>query len=88
MAVHVVFKSLQDHVYLQLLLAFQNQGVLPTPASMDVEGADGRSGAGDQDTGVRELEVQIDALYGMPSGGSGASAPSPIRVVQTPVVGS
>jgi hypothetical protein len=55
---------------------------------MDVEGADGRSGAGDQDTGVRELEVQIDALYGMPSGGSGASAPSPIRVVQTPVVGS
>lgn len=57
--------------------------MLPTPGGVD---ADGRNSGSDHDTGIRELELQIDALYGMPSNATGNTAPSPIRIVQTPVV--
>ncbi|KAG0625261.1 hypothetical protein M758_2G041000 [Ceratodon purpureus] len=61
-------------------------GVLPTPGGVDGGTADGRNNGSDQDAGVRELELQIDALYGMPSNSAGASGPTPFRVVQAPVV--
>ncbi|KAG0585816.1 hypothetical protein KC19_2G041700 [Ceratodon purpureus] len=61
-------------------------GVLPTPGGVDGGAADGRNNGSDQDAGVRELELQIDALYGMPSNSAGASGPTPFRVVQAPVV--
>nr|XP_024403578.1 uncharacterized protein LOC112295797 isoform X6 [Physcomitrium patens] len=60
-------------------------GVLPTSGGVDAGAAD-RNGGGDQGTGVRELELQIDALYGMPSNATGTIGPSPVRVVQAPVV--
>jgi len=59
------------------------QGVLPTPGGVD---ADGRNGGGDHDTGVRELELQIDALYGMPPSATENRTAGPIRIVQAPVV--
>ncbi|XP_073392613.1 uncharacterized protein [Physcomitrium patens] len=60
-------------------------GVLPTPTGVHA-GAPDRNGASDQDTGVRELELQIDALYGIPSNTTGGAGLTPIRVVQAPVV--
>lgn len=60
--------------------------MLPTPGGVDGGAADGRNNGSDQDAGVRELELQIDALYGMPSNSAGGTGPSPIRVVQAPVV--
>ena len=60
--------------------------MLPTPGGVDGGTADGRNNGSDQDAGVRELELQIDALYGMPSNSAGASGPTPFRVVQAPVV--
>ena len=62
------------------------QGVLPTPGGVDGGVGDGRNGGGEQDAGVRELELQIDALYGVPSNSGGTTGPSPIRVVQGPMV--
>lgn len=62
-----------------------SQGVLPTPTGVHA-GAPDRNGASDQDTGVRELELQIDALYGIPSNTTGGAGLTPIRVVQAPVV--
>nr|XP_024379069.1 uncharacterized protein LOC112283865 isoform X11 [Physcomitrium patens] len=59
-------------------------GVLPTPTGVHA-GAPDRNGASDQDTGVRELELQIDALYGIPSNTTGGAGLTPIRVVQAPV---
>lgn len=60
--------------------------MLPTPAGIDGGAADGRDSGSDQDTGVRELELQIDALYGMPSNSAGTTGQSPIHGVQAPVV--
>lgn len=70
-----------------LLQGVLSPGVLPTSGGVDAGAAD-RNGGGDQGTGVRELELQIDALYGMPSNATGTIGPSPVRVVQAPVVSS
>lgn len=60
--------------------------MLPGGGGVDDGAGDGRNNGSDEDAGVRELELQIDALYGMPSNSGGASGPSPVRVVQAPVV--
>lgn len=64
------------------------QGVLPTPSSDGSGVTEGRAATGEQDTGVRELELQIDALYNVPSNSGGATGTAPFRVIQTPVVRS
>lgn len=69
---------------MQLLTCMQ--GVLPAPSGVDNEAADGRNNGSDQGTGVRELDLQIDALYGMPSYSAGNTGESPIRGVQARAV--
>lgn len=69
---------------MQLLTCMQ--GVLPAPSGVDNEAADGRNNVSDQGTGVRELELQIDSLYGLPSYTAGNTGESPIRGVQARAV--
>jgi hypothetical protein len=63
-----------------------NSGVLPAPSGVDNEAADSRNNGSDQGTGVRELELQIDALYGLPPYTAGNTGESPIRGVQARAV--
>ncbi len=57
------------------------QGVLPTP-SAETGGAhtEGRPTVGEQDSQVRALELQIDALYGVPPNNGAPGVP--FRAVQ------
>ncbi|CAM6047912.1 unnamed protein product [Sphagnum compactum] len=62
-------------------------GVLPTQGG-DTGGtqAEGRPALGEEDSQVRALELQIDALYGMPPNNSAPGVPSPFQAVQHPGV--
>ncbi len=63
------------------------QGVLPTQV-VETGGAQAeeRPVAGEQDTQVRGLEVQIDALYGVHPNNAAPRVPSPFQTVQQPGV--
>jgi hypothetical protein len=62
-------------------------GVLPTQV-VETGGAQAeeRPVAGEQDTQVRGLEVQIDALYGVHPNNAAPRVPSPFQTVQQPGV--
>ncbi|CAM6021903.1 unnamed protein product [Sphagnum balticum] len=62
-------------------------GVLPTQGG-ETGGAqaEGRPALGEEDSQVRALELQIDALYGMPPNNSAPGVPSPFQAVQHPGV--
>jgi hypothetical protein len=63
------------------------QGVLPTQvAETGGAQAEERPVAGEQDTQVRGLEVQIDALYGVHPNNAAPRVPSPFQTVQQPGV--
>ncbi len=60
------------------------QGVLPTQvAETGGAQAEERPVAGEQDTQVRGLEVQIDALYGVHPNNAAPRVPSPFQAIQT-----
>ncbi|CAM6036842.1 unnamed protein product [Sphagnum compactum] len=62
-------------------------GVLPTQvAETGVAQAEERPVAGEQDTQVRGLEVQIDALYGVHPNNAAPRVPSPFQTAQQPGV--
>ncbi|CAM6009484.1 unnamed protein product [Sphagnum balticum] len=62
-------------------------GVLPTQvAETGGAQAEERPVAGEQDTQVRGLEVQIDALYGVHPNNAAPRVPSPFQTVQQPGV--
>ncbi|CAM6075960.1 unnamed protein product [Sphagnum tenellum] len=62
-------------------------GVLPTQGG-ETGGtqAEGRPALGEEDSQVRALELQIDALYGVPPNNSAPGVPSPFQAVQHPGV--
>ncbi len=63
------------------------QGALPTQvAETGGAQAEERPVAGEQDTQVRGLEVQIDALYGVHPNNAAPHVPSPFQTVQQPGV--
>ncbi len=63
------------------------QGVLPTQGG-ETGGtqAEGRPALGEEENQVRALELQIDALYGVPPNNSAPGVPSPFQAVQHPGV--
>jgi hypothetical protein len=62
-------------------------GVLPTQGG-ETGGtqAEGRPALGEEENQVRALELQIDALYGVPPNNSAPGVPSPFQAVQHPGV--